>query len=106
MPGARATRLDGAHGTWWAAWRADALAANLSRAAGDYTAGWSEWSDNVAVESARARGVLAAGLPKYRALGSLAAEGLEAAVDAGGCATFELLLPAHGVALVELPGVL
>jgi hypothetical protein len=106
VPGARVTRLDAEHGTFWRAWRADAAAANLSAAAGDYTAGWSELSDSVPVASRRARALLAAGLPRYRSLAALSAEGLDAEAEGGGCVNFQVLVPPHGAALVELPGVL
>jgi hypothetical protein len=105
IAGAVVTPLDGAHGTWWRAWREDAAAANLSAAAGDYTQGWSEFSDNIAVASARARTLLAQKLPAYRQLAALAAQPLSASADGNGCASFQVALPAHGVALVELPGV-
>jgi hypothetical protein len=80
--------------------------ADLSAAAGDYTAGWSELSDSVPVASPRARALLAAGLPRYRSLAALSAEGLDAEAEGGGCVSFQVLVPPHGAALVELPGVL
>jgi hypothetical protein len=105
VKGAAITRLDAAHGMFWPAWRADAARANLTAAAGDYGAGWSEWSDDLDLASPRARGVLAAGLAGYRAAAALAAEPLAgAAVGADGCARVDVAVPPHGVALVELPG--
>jgi len=106
VAGATVTRLDADHGMFWPAWRADAARANLSAAAGDYRAGWSEWSDDLNLASPRARGLLAVGLARYRAAAALAAEPLAgAAVGADGCARADVALPPHGVALVELPGV-
>jgi len=105
VKGAVITRLDADNSMFWPLWRADAARANLSAAAGDYGAGWSEWSDDLDLGSPRARGVLAAGLARYQAAAALAAGPLAgAAVGADGCARVDVQLPPHGVALVELPG--
>ena len=107
-----ATRvLDDAHAQFWPAWRADAAAANISRAAGDYQDGWSEYSDNPPIASTRARALLAANTARYRQLAALAPEPLGAGggantgavVGADRCVRFAIKLPPHGVALVELP---
>lgn len=110
VAGATATRVDDAHAQFWPAWRADAAAANISRAGGDYQDGWSELSDNMPLASARAYALLAANTARYRLLAELAPEPLGAggganrgAVVGDGCVRFAIELPPHGVALVELP---
>ena len=108
VAGAMVTRLDDAHAQFWPAWRSDAAAANISRANGDYDASWSEFSDSMPLVSARAQSLLAANTARYTQLAALAAAplgGSEAAVvGADRCVRFTLELVAHGVALVELPG--
>jgi hypothetical protein len=111
VAGATATRVDDAHAQFWPAWRADAAAANISRAGGDYEDGWSEFSDNMPLASARAIALLAANTARYRLLAALAPEPLGAGggantgavVGADRCVRFAIELPPHGVALVELP---
>ena len=110
VAGARLTRLDNGHGTFWAAWRADAAAANISRAGGDYQDGWSEFSDDLALSSPRAHALLSANIVRYQALALLApaaAAGAEVpVVGADRCVRMNVTLPAHGVALAEfsVPG--
>lgn len=111
VDGAVAWRVDDEHAQFWPAWRADAASANISRAGGDYNSGWSEFSDNMPLASARAIGLLAANTARYRELATLKAEPLGtggggntgAVVGADGCVRFDIVLPPHGVALVELP---
>lgn len=97
-----ATRVDDTHANFWPLWWADATAANLTVAAGDYNSGWSLLSDAPPIRSAKAQGVMAAGVAKYRAAAQLVTEPLAAGVAAG-CVQFAVVLPPHGVALLELP---
>ena len=90
--------------------RADAAAANISRAGGDYQDGWSEFSDDLALSSPRAHALLSANIVRYQALALLApaaAAGAEVpVVGADRCVRMNVTLPAHGVALAEfsVPG--
>lgn len=107
------TRVDDGNANFWPAWRADAAAANVSRANGDYNAGWSEYSDAMPL-SAGSHGlkVFNSNIPRYQAaavmqtvgLGAAGSNSTAATVGADGCVRVSVVLPPHGVALVELPG--
>ena len=106
VAGATEERVDDAHANAWPAWRAAAAAANLSYAEGDYLAGWSAWSDSPPVASPRARAAMAAALPRMQRDAALVTATLSGGASVGpdACVRFTIALPAHGVALVELPG--
>ena len=66
VPGARVTRVGETAANFWPLWWADQRVANLSHAAGDYTKGWSAYSDQPPLASARARELFQSGLERYR----------------------------------------
>jgi len=104
--GATEQRVDDSHANAWPLWRDAATAANLSHANGDYTEGWSAYSDSPPLASAHARATFAAVLPRMQrdaALAIVPLSGGGASVGDDDCVRFSIVMPAHGVALVELP---
>jgi len=106
VSGSTVTRLDDEHAQFWPAWREDVIKANISRAGGDYNSGWSEYSDNVPLASERAIKLLSDNSPRYMQMAVLNKESFnEVVVGADKCLRFVIDLVPHGVALVEVPGV-
>jgi hypothetical protein len=104
---ATVTRIDDKNANFWPTWRQDALAANISRANGDYNSGWSEYSDNMPLASTRAINLLAENTLRYKSLALLVEEKLTGVSISSNshCLSFEIDMVPHSVALVEVNGV-
>ena len=106
VSGSTVTRIDDEHAQFWPAWREDVIKANISRAGGDYNSGWSEFSDQMPLASERAIKLLSDNSPRYMQLAELNKESFgEVVVGADYCLRFMIDLVPHGVALVEVSGV-
>jgi hypothetical protein len=106
ISGSTMTRIDDNHAQFWPAWREDVLKANISREGGDYNDGWSEYSDNMPLASERAINLLANNSQRYEQLALLQKEQFDGVVVGDDkCLRFMIDIVAHGVILVEVPGV-
>jgi hypothetical protein len=100
---ANITRVDDEHANFFPLWVEAWNKANLSHANGDFSDGWSAWSDNMPLSSSRAVSTFQSVLPSLQAAAELVTENFDgASTDAQGCLTFSVVMPPHSVALVDV----